>query len=336
MKVIQCKGINQFLIKGSRLLLENGIARNVEGNKCWEFPEPVCFKFTIPSSRWIVIRARKWNIYLAYAESLWIASGRNDLEMIGHYLKRMTDFSDDGQTLRGGYGPRIRAYDNKVTDYSIRSLAPSVLGTEHTTIDQLRFVVKCFEEDVNTRKAVIQIGDPIKDCFDCSHKKKETKDFPCTRTLHFMKDAHTNRLNLIVHMRSNDMLWGASGVNIFNFTFIQDCVARIIGLELGCYYHIADNFHYYDKCRSKIEAISKSELNDEPNYDYDVSFSSLSDFNARIVDLAKWEESIRKGNTFDLIDFRDEFFNDWAKIFYRFHTKKLIKFENPILNQIMN
>jgi len=313
----------------------DGIPRNVAGNVCWEFPEPVCFKIMIPSSRWIVIRERKWNAYLAYAESLWIASGRNDLEMIGHYLKRMVDFSDDGKTLRGAYGPRIRAYNNNVADYSINTLASSVLETENLTVDQLRFVIKCFEEDTNTRKAVIQLGDPIKDCFDSSHEKKETKDFPCTRTLHFMKDANSNRLNLMVHMRSNDLLWGASGIDIFNFTFMQDYVARIIGLELGCYYHIVDNFHYYDSFRPKIEAISKTELNDEPHYEYDLGFSNISEFNTGIVNLGKWEESIRKGTTPDLIDFGDDFFDDWAKVLYLFHKKTSVTFKNPILNQIM-
>lgn len=37
-------------------------------------------------------------------------------------------------------------------------------------------------------------------------------------------------------MRSNDIIWGASAVNIFNYTFMQEYMATILGLGVGNYF----------------------------------------------------------------------------------------------------
>src|SRR5699024_613430 len=105
--------------------------------------------------------------------------------------------------------------------------------------------------------AIINIGDPPKDCFNKEGGLKETKDFPCTRLLHFQKQPNANKLNLTVYMRSNDFMWGASAVNIFNFTFILEYFAQILNLEIGDYYHIANNFHYYKEHEKDLLTISQ-------------------------------------------------------------------------------
>lgn len=38
------KGINDFLVNSSRLLLKYGVARETRGMKCYELPEPFMFK----------------------------------------------------------------------------------------------------------------------------------------------------------------------------------------------------------------------------------------------------------------------------------------------------
>lgn len=85
-------GINDFLVKSSHLLLKYGVPRETRGMKCYELPEPFLFKITEPTARLVTIPERKWNVYLPYAESLWLASGRNDMSFITHYLSRMADF----------------------------------------------------------------------------------------------------------------------------------------------------------------------------------------------------------------------------------------------------
>ena len=259
-------GINDFLVKSSRLLLEYGVARETRGYTCYGLPEPFMFKITEPTARLVTIPERKWNAALPYAESLWLASGRNDMSFITHYLQRMRDFSDDGFIMRAGYGPRLRFFSPNVEDYAEYG---KTMKHKSFTVDQFRYVVECFKKDVNTRRAVINIDDTIKDEFDVDGCLKKTKDIPCTRLLHFTKNAITGKLDLTVFMRSNDMLWGASAVNVFNFTFIQEYFAAILGMEIGSYYHIANNFHYYEDKRSMLESIAKvSDYSDVP-YPYD-------------------------------------------------------------------
>ena len=68
------KGINDFLVKAARLLLKYGVRRETRGNACYELPEPFMFKISDPTARWVTIPERKWNPFLPYAESLWLAS----------------------------------------------------------------------------------------------------------------------------------------------------------------------------------------------------------------------------------------------------------------------
>jgi len=328
-------GINSFLVGASKLLLEEGVKRETRGKICYELPEPFMFKITNPKSRWITIPERKWNVALAYAESLWLASGRNDLEMITRYLNRMKDFSDDGITMRGGYGPRLRKYNGNCNDYNINSSLQNSKEHSFNEIDQIKFVIKCFEKDINTRQAIITIGDPTKDCFDKSGNLKKTNDFPCTRSLQFMKHPTENKLNLTVYMRSNDLLWGASAVNIFNFTFIQEYIARILNLQVGEYFHIANNFHYYEEKRQIIDRISKVQNFTDESYDYKCSFKTLKEFDLKVGKLENIESDFYNNNE-KLVDFEDDFFNDWNKVLYHTNTKKAVEFSNPILNQLFN
>jgi len=323
-------GINSFMVGVSKLILKYGIRREVRNSVCWELPEPLFVKIKNPQSRWINISERKWNPYLPYIESLWLASGRNDLAMLEAYVKKLRDFSDDGLFLRGGYGPRFRYYNGNPEDYNIGNDRLQ----DSFEIDQFQFVIESFKRDPFTRQAIIQVGDPIKDCFLTSGRLKETKDFPCSRSLQFSRQPETNKLDLTVYMRSNDLLWGATGVNIFNFTFIQEYIANILGLDVGNYYHFANNIHYYESFKSRIEALARMKNVEDRIYSYVLKCNSLIHFDKKISDLLEWESELRNTPGIELIYFEDPFFSDWAKVIYRFHEKSKLKFENPILNDL--
>jgi thymidylate synthase len=325
-------GVNSFLVGASNLLLKRGVKRETRGKVCYELPEPFMFKITNPKARLITIPERGWNVALAYAESLWLACGRNDLEFIQNYLPRMEEFSDDKRTLRGGYGPRLRKYNGNVNDYQILSSVDRMENFRNSTIDQLDFVVKCFEKDPNTRQAIITIGDPVKDSFELNSGLKKTKDFPCTRSLQFMKQPNCNKLNLTVYMRSNDILWGASAVNIFNFTFMQEYIAHLLGLEVGDYFHIASNFHFYEEGKDKIEKIASVTNFTDESFDYSYNFSTLSEFDKQIRQMEVAESQIAENDL--LVDFNNDFFNDWYKVLYHKRTKRPVEFGNPLLNKI--
>jgi thymidylate synthase len=321
-------GVNTFLRDTCRLLLKEGICRDVRGKRCVELPEPYMFKITNPTARIITIPERNWYAPLAYGESLWLASGKNDMDYISNYGSNLKNFSDDGQTMRGGYGPRLRHYNGEITDYDVREKYME----QSDEVDQFRYVVECFEKDINTRQAIITIGDPMKDCFDDERKLKQTKDIPCTRILHFIKDAQTDKLNLIVTMRSNDLIWGASAVNIFNFTFMQEYFAAILGLEIGSYYHIVNNMHFYDDKRDIVEKIALLEDVIEVPFKYNKSFHSLEEFDALVQELLMEETLMRKeGSSYNYRIFSDEFFMDWYNVLYHRNLKKNVKFIHPYL-----
>lgn len=331
------KGINSFLVGASRLLLENGVKRITRGQVCWELPGPFMFKITNPTSRIVTLPQRKWNPTLPFAESLWIASGRNNLNMINHYLKNIKNFSDDGLFMRGGYGPRLRAFDGNANDYKIgKSFGEEIPEQFFSKVDQFYYIEKSFHRDINTRQAIINIGDPPKDCVNFDGSIKETRDFPCTRLLHFMKQPFENKLDLTVYLRSNDILWGASAVNIFNFTFMQEYFAKILNLEIGDYYHIANNFHYYENFKNQILEIAEIDETNDIGYNYSKSFNNLEEFDNLISRFSTEEEALRVKKTNKLIDFNDDFFDDWYKVIFHYNTKQKVNMKNPILNNIIN
>ena len=315
-------GINSFLIGASKLLVKEGVERRTRNSVCFELPEPTIFKITNPLAREVTIPERKWFDSLPYAESLWIASGRNDMAYITHYLPRMKDFSDDGIYMRGGYGPRFRNYNGEHDDYRIEGINVRQPGST----DQLKYVIDCFNVDMETRRAVMNFGDPMKDCFDENWELKKSKDIPCTRELHFMKQSNNNKLDLIVRMRSNDLIWGASAVNIFNYTFMQEYVAAILGLEVGNYYHIADNLHFYERHKEMVEKLSGlNEYTDEAIH-YPIQFKSLNEFDELVTQLSIEELSMRTDmRKYKRIKFDDPFFQHWYEVLYKYNQKRIIE-----------
>ena len=312
-------GINAFLIGASKLLVSEGVRRATRGNLCYELPAPAIFKITNPLAREITIPVRKWNPTLPYAESLWIASGRNDMAYITHYLPRMLDYSDDGVSMRGGYGPRYRDYNGGAEDYRVETLNVRQKGS----VDQLRYVVECFAADAETRRAVISFGDPMKDDFDDGGRLKITKDIPCTRELHFIKQPGANKLDLIARMRSNDLIWGASAINIFNYTFMQEYVAAILGMEVGNYYHIADNLHYYEHHDLMVHKLAKVDECEERPLSYAKSFRTLQEFDSLVTRLSEEEHAMRcVAKSYKEIGFDDKFFQHWYEVLYMHNRGK--------------
>lgn len=337
MYTLEFNGINSFLVGMSKKLLEDGVKRITRNEICWELPYPVLIKISNPLARWITIPERKWMLELPYVESLWIASGRNDLDIIEYYLPSMKKFSDDNKFIRGAYGPRFRSYTANTKDYENSFQCIGHSRSEDKLVDQFKYIVESFKRDPFTRQAIITIGDPPKDCFGPDNNLKVTKDFPCTRSLQFMKCPIEEKLNLTVYMRSNDLIWGASAVNIFNYTFMQEYFASILGLAVGDYYHFANNIHFYERRHAKvIEDLAAIESISDEYYNYNKTFHSLSEFDSLLKDLEIWEDSLRNGEINELCNLNDDFFNDWAKVLFLRVKKKSVEFTNPILNHLSN
>lgn len=362
----QAENLSSALVMLCKGLMGSGVDVTRRGYQCREFPGAVLVEITNPTDRYVRVPERKWNKTFGWIESLWLARGDNSLEMPASYVKNLVNFSDDGKFMRAGYGPRIRRYgdnfDSMVTlsgkllprqykngkaDENGRYLKLKAPGLYQNVTDQLRFVIEKFKQDIDTREAVITIHDPISDNFNQNEEDGEkaslllTKDTPCTRSIHFM--IVNGKMNCYVDIRSNDLIWGFSAVNVFNFTLMQEYVAAIVGVPVGKYYHKADNLHVYKDFIPLTEEIAKRDINSYPsgvNFSYQTTFTSLDGFDRLIDQLSRYEELCRCGN-FDekelkemLNEFTDEMFLDWAKVIYRYWTKQVVEFRNPLLNEL--
>ena len=166
-------------------------------------------------------------IFSLVGELLWYLSRSNSIKQISYYIDRYSEFSDDGSTAFGAYGPRI--FDK----------APDLKKS------QWDFVIQKLKKKENrdTRNAVIVIVKP-------SDFQTSTKDRPCTCSLQFA--IREDRLYLHTHMRSNDAYLGLPH-DIFSFTALQEIAAREIGVNLGTYIHSVGSLHLYNEDREKAD-----------------------------------------------------------------------------------
>lgn len=162
---------------------------------------------------------RKNTLFSCLGEFLWYLAGSDKLDFIQYYISRYKDFSDDGQTVFGAYGPRLFG---------------STSGT-----DQVHNVIRTLRASEPSRRAVIQLfhGDDL-----AANLVKRREDLPCTCTLQFTIRNH--QLHAMVMMRSNDAFMGLPH-DIFAFTMLQELIARSLGVEIGQYKHAVGSLHLY-------------------------------------------------------------------------------------------
>lgn len=154
-------------------------------------------------------------------ELLWYLSKRNRLDFIQYYVPLYEEESEDGTTVRGGYGPRMFA-----------------MRRAHNQVNNVLALLKA---KPNSRRAVIQL-------FDAADIAHEYRDVPCTCTLQFL--IRNGRLDLIAHMRSNDAYLGLPH-DVFAFTMLQEIFAVSLQVKLGSYRHFIGSLHLYDQHRQK-------------------------------------------------------------------------------------
>jgi len=117
--------------------------------------------------------------------------------------------------------------------------------------DQLQWVLDSLKADKNTRQAIAFLNQP-------KFQFKGNKDFVCTMYLNFF--IRDNKLNMKVQMRSNDIFYGLTFDAPF-FAFVQQHMRLWLleaypDLELGTYYHCADNIHFYERHFDLADSIS--------------------------------------------------------------------------------
>lgn len=161
------RNLTDALIGSLRLLLAEGAtvpSRNGETKELY------CHQVRIekPTERVLVTPHRGANIFAQLAETMWVLGGRNDVEYLSRYLPRAKDYSDDGKTWRGAYGPRIRGWRGEVKD----RVNANGMTSAPEIVDQIAECVKILKNDLSSRRAVAVIFDPAADFV-------ESKDIPC-------------------------------------------------------------------------------------------------------------------------------------------------------------
>ncbi|MFM9442610.1 thymidylate synthase [Streptomyces acidiscabies] len=169
--------------------------------------------------------ARVINPAFAVAETVWHLSG-SDAPWIFDYNAKLRQYADNG-VLRGAYGPRLRAW--------------------HSEVDQLHRVVDLLREDPDSRRAVIQLYDPVRDA--AGHK-----DVPCT--LGFRFHLRDGRLHMSTTMRGQDV-WIGLPYDLFFFTVLHELVAGWLDADLGLYRHHVGSLHIYDRDLDRADALTE-------------------------------------------------------------------------------
>ena len=167
-----------------------------------------------PTRNIVTSKIRNMPMRYAVGELAWYLSGSNKVKDIAQYSKKWAEISDDGETNNSAYGYRI---------------------FEKFGFNQWEYVKGLMRRDPNTRQAVIHIKDA---------SNTPTKDTPCTVYLQFF--LRGNKLNLSVHMRSND-IWMGVPYDMFSFCFLQVKMAMELGVEVGSYTHYAGSLHMYQR-----------------------------------------------------------------------------------------
>lgn len=194
-----------------------------------------------PRFRWQRDPVRKFNTFAQCAETLWILSGRNDVEFLQKYLPRAADFSDDGVTWRAGYGPRLLAWDH-----------PQDCKQDLPPLNQLQEAFLTLQKSPESRQAVVSIWDPFSD----GDSKLITKDRACNN--HFQFLIRDGGLDMFTTCRSNDVLWGFSGVNLVEFTVIQELMADLLKVRMNEYIQTSNSMHIYERHWELATQVSES------------------------------------------------------------------------------
>lgn len=217
MLVINAMDVNHALQQGIELIKQFGIRSSSRGGDVITIPEPVTTVYTYPNNKVLINSVRDANPFFHLFEALWILAGRADVKFLTEFNGRMAEYSDDGQVFNAPYGYRMR---NGVATYH----------------DQINDVIKLLKNSPDSRQAVIQI-------WDDNDVVKDTKDKACNMSVVFR--IRENSLTMTVYNRSNDMIWGAYGANVVQFSTLQEYVAAHLDVPVGTYYQVSNDYHVY-------------------------------------------------------------------------------------------
>lgn len=182
------KDFSQVWLEALDETMKSGVLVAPRGKLTREIPQrTISVNMQTPVLR---VSRRQLNYRFMAAEAFWILSGSDRVAEIAPYNSRIANFSDDGETFFGAYGPKI--------------------------IAQLPFVLAKLQEDPMSRQAGLTIW---------RESPRPTKDVPCTVAIFF--NQRDGKLNCHVFMRSSD-LWLGLPYDTFNFSMLTHYLCGLL------------------------------------------------------------------------------------------------------------
>ena len=176
----------------------------------------VGFYITDPKDRKIINKERNWNEKYAEAEWQWYLSGDRSTDKLGILYGKTPEIwqrmADSNGNVNSNYGWQWKRNN------------------------QIDWVVNLLAKEKDTRQAAITI-------LDMKEHDTFTYDTPCTYAIQFT--ILNGRLDICVTMRSNDLWYGFCN-DQYQFSMLQEMIAKEINMDMGTYYHFAHNLHIYN------------------------------------------------------------------------------------------
>lgn len=182
------------------------------------------FEIEANDPRLIFLNHRKLNPVFAVIEGAWILSGSNKLGPLINELPIFNSYSDDGKTLNGAYGSRLRHFFG---------------------LDQIKLAVQTLKASPFSRRVVLTMYSP-KDIIS------DSLDIPCNTSIYLK--VKNDALDITVLNRSNDLYLGLP-YNVFVFGLLQRYLASELGLPVGIQRHFSDSLHIYQNNIENAECI---------------------------------------------------------------------------------
>lgn len=228
MHVIRTRNVHTALPLGLRYLDGNSVPMPSRNGDVFVARGPVTTVYVNPCERVLFWPERDANPFLHFFDAMWCLAGRNDVALLARFAARMASFSDDGTTLHGAYGYRLRNFYQ---------------------MDQLDKAVDMLTVNPWDRRVVLQLWDANEDL------GRQGNDLPCNQQLMlrvaYGRANERNRLHMMVTSRSHDIIWGLYGANAVQFSYIQEYLAGRLNLEVGTLTNVSWNYHAYDEVYRK-------------------------------------------------------------------------------------
>jgi len=227
---------NEIFKKAAELLSDPNfyIERSARGLLTREIPATVFITLTNPEEAICTLKSRDINYKYLIAEIAWYLSGSLKVEDIARHSKFWLKLADQNGTINSNYG----------------FLA---LTEKHNGKSQYEWCIDRLRNDPDSRQAVINYNQP-------KHKYSFVKDFVCTVSQQFI--IRDGKLDCIVYMRSNDLIFGLS-YDMPWFCYLHRMIADELELPVGKYEHIAASLHVYKPYFNMVKRMSKEKINNK-------------------------------------------------------------------------